>query len=129
MSISVTADGQRIVTASEDSTVRLWDAVSGRELLTLKGHTQPVCSAAMTSDGLRLITGSMDATVKIWEAATPAQLALWAKQDQEAPPPLAAWQQRVAGAPDFIQVGHPQLLVYRQPGYQQRWLNRVRWGD
>ena len=31
-------DGARIVSGSDDSTVRVWDAASGAELLVLRGH-------------------------------------------------------------------------------------------
>jgi hypothetical protein len=102
-SFAVTPDGQRIVTGGEDGTVRLWDAVNGRELLTLKGHTGSVWSVAVTSDGRRLISGSSDGTVKIWEAASPEQVNLWDKQDQEAARRQAAWQRPSGSAPGFIQ--------------------------
>jgi WD40 repeat protein len=32
-------DGKRIVSASRDHTLKLWDAETGKELNTLKGHT------------------------------------------------------------------------------------------
>jgi WD40 repeat protein/serine/threonine protein kinase len=108
-SIAVTPDDQRIITGSMDGTARVWDAVSGRELLTLNGQAGPVRSVdlssavAVTSDGRRLIMGNRDGTVKIWEAATPAQAALWTRQDQEVERRRAAWQRPVAGTPGFIQ--------------------------
>src|SRR5262249_39352515 len=92
----VTPDGQRLVTGNGDNTAAVWDAVSGRELLTLKGHTGPVWSVAVTSDGRQLITGSEDGTVKIWEAAAPAQVAFWTRQEEEAARRQAMWQQPVA---------------------------------
>jgi hypothetical protein len=57
----------------------------------------------VTPDGRRIITGSDDGTVKIWEAASPEEVELWDKQEQEIARRLAAWQQPVAGAPGFIQ--------------------------
>ena len=103
MSVAVTPDGRRLVTGNGDGTVAVWDAVTGRELLTLKGHTGPVRFVAVTSDGRRLITGSDDGTVKIWEAASPEQVALWTRQEQEAARQQAIWQRPVAGVPGFIQ--------------------------
>jgi hypothetical protein len=41
--------------------------------------------------------------VKLWEAASPEQVALWARQDQEAARRQAAWQRPGAGTPGFIQ--------------------------
>jgi tricorn protease-like protein len=102
-SVAITPDGQRIVTGGDDGTARLWDAVSGWELLTLKGHTGTVYSVAVTADGQQLVTGGNDGTLKIWEAATPAQIALWARQDQEAARRLVPWQRPASSVPGFIQ--------------------------
>ena len=37
-SAAYSADGQRIVTGSDDKTAKVWDANTGQELLTLTGH-------------------------------------------------------------------------------------------
>src|SRR6476646_10148742 len=41
-SVAFSPDGRRIASASRDNTVKLWDAVTGKELRTLKGHTNQV---------------------------------------------------------------------------------------
>ena len=41
-SASFSPDGSRIVTASGDKTAKVWDARTGAEVLTLKGHTSVV---------------------------------------------------------------------------------------
>src|SRR5207247_634054 len=56
-------DGQRILTASADTTARLWDA-SGTELATLSGHTDAVTSAVFSLDGRRILTASADGTAR-----------------------------------------------------------------
>ena len=61
-------DGTRLVSASNDGTVKLWDPKNGRELLTLSGHTQPVAGVAFSKDGSRLISWS-DREIKIWNGA------------------------------------------------------------
>ena len=53
-----------------DHTAKRWDAATGRELLTLKGHTEIVNSVAFLPDGTKLAAGSGDKTVKLWHAAT-----------------------------------------------------------
>ena len=38
-------DGKRIASASDDQTVKVWDAATGQETLTLKGHTDAMSGA------------------------------------------------------------------------------------
>ena len=63
-------DGRRIASASYDNTVKVWDAATGQETLTLKGHTGAVISVAFSPDGRRIASGSGDNMVKVWDAAT-----------------------------------------------------------
>jgi hypothetical protein len=67
-------DGQRIATGSDDQTAKVWDAGSGRELLTLKGHIGRVFSVAFSPDGQRIVTGGEDNTARVWDAANGTNL-------------------------------------------------------
>ena len=51
-SAAFSPDGAKVVTASDDRTARLWDAVSGQELAVLQGHEDWVWSAAFSPDGI-----------------------------------------------------------------------------
>jgi eukaryotic-like serine/threonine-protein kinase len=70
MSVAFSPDGQRLAYATVDRTVRVWDVGTGKETLTLKGHTKFVNSVAFSPDGHRLASASGDGTVKVWDAAT-----------------------------------------------------------
>jgi WD40 repeat protein/tRNA A-37 threonylcarbamoyl transferase component Bud32 len=61
--------------ADAGNTVRVWDATTGRETLTLKGHRLAVTKVAFSPDGRRLASGSQDNTLKVWDAATGKELA------------------------------------------------------
>src|SRR5258707_295526 len=59
-------DGKRIVTASSDRTVRLWEAERSRQIgEPLTGHTDRVFSAAFSPDGKRIVTASSDNTARL----------------------------------------------------------------
>ena len=66
-------DGQRIVSGSSDNTLKIWDANTGKELQTLKGHTDTIESAAFSPDGQRIVSGSYK-TLKIWDANSGEEL-------------------------------------------------------
>jgi WD40 repeat protein len=52
--------------------VKVWHAATGKEALTLKGHTGLVWSVVFSPDGQRL-AASDDMAVKVWDAATSQQ--------------------------------------------------------
>ena len=65
-------DGRRIVTGSYDATIRVWDAVTGEELLSLE-HGSQVESVVWSSDGGRIAAGFGDG-VRVWDAVTGEEL-------------------------------------------------------
>ena len=70
-SVAFSPDGQRIVSGSDDSTVRVWDAATGQPVgQPLTGHTGAVTSVAFSPDGKRIVSGSCDKTVRLWDADT-----------------------------------------------------------
>ena len=61
-------DGKRLASAGWDRTVKVWDAQTGQELLTFKGHSGMIMSVAFSPDGTRLASAAADETVKVWDA-------------------------------------------------------------
>jgi eukaryotic-like serine/threonine-protein kinase len=61
-------DGQRLATHGGTSIIRLWEPASGRELLQLKGHTEPVHDVDFSHDGRLLASVSAFGTLKLWSA-------------------------------------------------------------
>jgi WD40 repeat protein len=64
--LAFSPDGSIMATASLDKTVKIWDAKSGKELKTLKGHTDQVYCVAINNDGL-VASGSRDKTIRLWD--------------------------------------------------------------
>ena len=69
---SYSSNGERLVSASRDKTVRVWDAAAGALLITLAGHTERVNCAAFSPDGKTIASASDDGTIRIWNAETGA---------------------------------------------------------
>jgi WD40 repeat protein len=53
----------------KDSTLRIWDAATGRELRRLEGHLGPVNEVVFTRDGRSLVSAGEDATALVWDVS------------------------------------------------------------
>jgi WD40 repeat protein/DNA-binding SARP family transcriptional activator len=71
--IAFDPSGERLVTSHLGGLPTVWEARTGRELVTLPGHSGQVFDAAFSPDGSTIATAGSDATVRIWDAATGRQ--------------------------------------------------------
>jgi WD40 repeat protein len=68
--VAFSPDRGYVLTASEDTTARIWDTSTGREIQVLRGHKGSVVSAVFSADGSTVLTASKDTTARIWEVST-----------------------------------------------------------
>jgi WD40 repeat protein len=81
-SVAVSPDGKRLAAgvafaARSRIAVKLWDAETGREVVTLLegGHIFPVCRTAFSSDGKSLASGCTHGELRMWNLP-------WAEQNR-----------------------------------------------
>ena len=65
--LAITSDGRKMISASEDGILKVWNVDSGCETKAIKVHETLVNSVAITQDGKNAISGSDDGTVRIWD--------------------------------------------------------------
>jgi|GEM_PF-569431 serine/threonine protein kinase/WD40 repeat protein len=67
LDVVFSADGRRLFSASDDTTLMAWDVALGQELLTLDAHMAAVKTVRVSDDGHWLISASVDGTVRLWD--------------------------------------------------------------
>jgi WD40 repeat protein len=63
-------DATRVITASADREVQVWDVKTGAPVGLPIKHNGKITAAAFSPDGTRVLTASLDGTARIWDAQT-----------------------------------------------------------
>jgi WD40 repeat protein len=69
-SVVFSLDSRLVASGSADTTIIVWDVMSGKEVLALRGHEEGVVSVAFSYDGMQILSGSSDDTVRLWSLKT-----------------------------------------------------------
>ncbi|MFX1498428.1 MAG: WD40 repeat domain-containing protein, partial [Promethearchaeota archaeon] len=65
-SVAVSHQGDLIVSASNDKTLKVWDFSSGNLLRTIEAHSKEILSVVISKDDSYIISGSSDNSIKVW---------------------------------------------------------------
>jgi WD40 repeat protein/serine/threonine protein kinase len=65
-SVSFSPKGQLVLSSSEDNTIRVWDAASGKMITALRGHGRAVRTCTFSPDGEWVLSGSDDEHIRVW---------------------------------------------------------------
>jgi tetratricopeptide (TPR) repeat protein len=132
-------DGQRLASASWDGTVKVWEASSGKELHTLRGHTPGglgavggilashsfvgvgVTHLVFSPDGRRLASAGAEGMVILWESVfEPASLEprwqVWRAQQAKRSEETGHW---------FAAAFHLSRLIDKDPGAANLYFRRA----
>ena len=107
--LAFTADGTTLVSASRDTTIRLWDVDTRNPHLTMEGHTEAIKALGFLKDGKTLASGSSDCTLRLWNTET---------QDQQLIPIKHRWS-----ALDFAFSQNGKTVALGSPGSNVRLWN------
>jgi WD40 repeat protein len=69
-SVALSADGEHVLVADGEATVRILRAKDGAEIGLLRGHTDTVNDARFGPRGDLIVTAGQDGWVRVWQAAT-----------------------------------------------------------
>src|SRR5207244_2443038 len=95
------ARGDRVISAGDDHTVKIWSAADSREMKSIVAHDGPVTGLAVSSDGAKVVSAGADKVVKVW---TLASLKPDVKDTPTAVLPLPGPAQDVALSPDGTRI-------------------------
>jgi WD40 repeat protein len=70
VAVTVFPDRRRMVTGSDDKTLRLWDLETGIVLKKMEGHNSHVRALAVSRDGQIIASGNFDGEIIAWHCET-----------------------------------------------------------
>ncbi|KAG0373729.1 WD_REPEATS_REGION domain-containing protein [Mortierella sp. AD032] len=68
--VDISMDGERIVAGCFGGAVQLWDTLTGKPGVMLKGHESDVIGVAFSPDGEQVVSSSTDMKARLWSTST-----------------------------------------------------------
>ena len=68
--VAFSPDGRHLAAGGAEHTITVWDANTGAEQQTLRGHTGDVFAVAFDSHGRWLASAGEDTTLRLWDTAS-----------------------------------------------------------
>ncbi len=128
--IAYLADGTRLVSASEDRTVVIWDMKALKRIAVLEEHTSRVSALAITRDENCIISAGDDNTVRMWFRTLEGARRTWTPQRYqnlvaeaiaariiEEEPTEEARLQRIRACDDLTAAEKPLIQAFMERGH------------
>ncbi|MBP0020508.1 MAG: protein kinase [Cyanobacteria bacterium SBLK] len=64
--VDFSADGNVLLSGSEDGTLRLWNVLSGECTFIFEGHREAIATARLSADSRYMVSASTDGDCKVW---------------------------------------------------------------
>jgi WD40 repeat protein/serine/threonine protein kinase len=72
-SLTLSADGETLVSSDEAGTIIVWDAPARTARFTYRGHLGRAYDVALSPDGTLMASGGRDGTVRLWDPRRPQE--------------------------------------------------------
>ncbi|WP_298906029.1 serine/threonine-protein kinase [uncultured Nostoc sp.] len=82
-SIAISPDGQTLVSASNDKTIKVWNLKNGEEIFTITPDTDTVKSLVISPDGYSLVSGNINGVIQVWNITTGKEIHTFAGHGYE----------------------------------------------
>jgi WD40 repeat protein len=90
-SVAISRDGKLALTGSNDKTLRLWEAATGRLVRTFQGHRGYVNSVAISPDERMAASGSTDGVLIVWDLSTGSRIRSMGDSPEQHGAPVATF--------------------------------------